>query len=852
MAANRDKIMREAERLVKKGRYDAAIKEYERLLDATPNDPGLINKVGDLYGRLGKIDKAVELYERIANRFEEQGFTNKAIAIYKKINRIAPERLDVFEKLAELYLAQGIVSEATNQLKAVADWYQKQGDLDNAIRVLERLVQIDPGNHVASLRLADLLMKRGDHERAGEVYERLGEMLLGRGRLDEAERLYRHVLEADPPDGRIFLPFCRAALEAGRLPVALEFVREAQRRSPEDPDVAAMHLRILVASGDAKGAVATAEDLLARYPDHGEVRRAVGEALLDVGEGGRAKELLLPVLREEIAAARTDAAQALANRLLRALPRDPDVLQAAISAFEPSGDRETLITLRAALADTYLRTGRKAEAQALYQGLVLEDPENDLFRRRLEELTGEVPEIVEVPVPAPPQPPEPETGPGPVPGPEPEPPFDPKERLAEANVFAKYGLVDKAVEHLHEILSAFPQMDEARERLATLLAERGELERAREVAAPLLERYRAAGETEKLEKLAALVGEGGPAGPAGVSGEVPAPEPPPARPAVPVSEDEEEDILVLDLDEVTAEPVPEERPAVAPEGGIEFELEVEAPAEGAAPEAPAGAQPAPDEELVEITATVTGPPMAELEQIDFFIEQRLYDDALRMLSDLEERYPDDPELLERRARLKAAGVLLDEVTEAPEEAAADLFAGEEEYIDLAKELEEELAEEERMVQEATGTGQQEALLEEVFREFQKGVAEQLSEEDSDTHFNLGIAYKEMGLLAEAIGEFQIAARDPRYRLESYCMIGLCHTEQGQYPEAAEWYRKALALPDLPREARHGVLYDLARVLEAAGEYEEAAQAFEAIAAEDPGYRDVTARLQGLGQRRQAN
>jgi hypothetical protein len=93
------------------------------------------------------------------------------------------------------------------------------------------------------------------------------------------------------------------------------------------------------------------------------------------------------------------------------------------------------------------------------------------------------------------------------------------------------------------------------------------------------------------------------------------------------------------------------------------------------------------------------------------------------------------------------GVLLDQV-ETVEEGSEELFADEEQYIDLAKELEAELAAEEAMVEEATGRGKGEAILEEVFREFQKGVEEQLSEEDADTHFNLGIAYREMGLLLE--------------------------------------------------------------------------------------------------------
>ena len=126
---------------------------------------------------------------------------------------------------------------------------------------------------------------------------------------------------------------------------------------------------------------------------------------------------------------------------------------------------------------------------------------------------------------------------------------------------------------------------------------------------------------------------------------------------------------------------------------------------------------------MEISDSFVGPSMGELEQIDFFIDQELYEDAARMLAQLEEQHADDPKVAERRRKLKEVGVLLEQV-ETVEEGSEELFADEEQYIDLAKELEAELAAEEAMVDEATGRGKGEAILEEVFREFQKGVEEQ--------------------------------------------------------------------------------------------------------------------------------
>jgi hypothetical protein len=307
--------------------------------------------------------------------------------------------------------------------------------------------------------------------------------------------------------------------------------------------------------------------------------------------------------------------------------------------------------------------------------------------------------------------------------------------------------------------------------------------------------------------------------------EVPEPAPAEAAAAIPT------------VDEV---PIVEEAPVVA---------EAPVPVAEVVPPAPVVEEVA--DELVEISDSFVGPSMGDLEQIDFFIDQELYEDAARVLETLEAKHGDDADVAERRRKMKEVGVLLEQV-ETVEEGSEELFADEEQYIDLAKELEAELAAEEAMVEEATGRGKGEAILEEVFREFQKGVEEQLSEEDADTHFNLGIAYREMGLLPEAIREFQVASRDTAYFVESCSNIGVCYQEQGMWTEATEWYQKALVAPDISAEARVGLRYDLAAAYQSAGDVEQAVVIFEEIAAGNSSYRDVADRLSNLGQQRQAN
>ena len=69
MAINREKILKGAEKLVQKGKIEPAIREYEKLLKINPNDVNTINRIGDLHNRIGQVDRAVELYEKIADSF---------------------------------------------------------------------------------------------------------------------------------------------------------------------------------------------------------------------------------------------------------------------------------------------------------------------------------------------------------------------------------------------------------------------------------------------------------------------------------------------------------------------------------------------------------------------------------------------------------------------------------------------------------------------------------------------------------------------------------------------------------------------------------------------------------------
>ncbi|HEY0372963.1 MAG TPA: tetratricopeptide repeat protein, partial [Thermoanaerobaculia bacterium] len=171
----------------------------------------------------------------------------------------------------------------------------------------------------------------------------------------------------------------------------------------------------------------------------------------------------------------------------------------------------------------------------------------------------------------------------------------------------------------------------------------------------------------------------------------------------------------------------------------------------------------------------------------------------------------------------------------------NLFADEDNFFDLAAELESELADEEEVV----SLSEEEQSLEEIFKEFKKGVEQQLDSEDYDTHYNLGIAYKEMGLIDEAIGEFQLASKDPKRAVECASMLGLCFLEKGMPQLAIKWYRKGLEMPEITEEEHIGLLYDLASAYQEVGDTENAQKAFMEVYGMSSTYRDIVTRIKAL-------
>ncbi len=147
--------------------------------------------------------------------------------------------------------------------------------------------------------------------------------------------------------------------------------------------------------------------------------------------------------------------------------------------------------------------------------------------------------------------------------------------------------------------------------------------------------------------------------------------------------------------------------------------------------------------------------------------------------------------------------------------------------------------------EGASTELGDAGLADIFKEFKKGVDKQLGKEDYDTRYNLGIAYKEMGLIDEAIAEFQLAAKDEARLLECASMLGICFLEKGMPKLALKWFERGLKAPGRTEDEYAALRYDLATAHEAAGDVDRALALFTDLYGQDANFRDVATKVRDL-------
>jgi tetratricopeptide (TPR) repeat protein len=173
----------------------------------------------------------------------------------------------------------------------------------------------------------------------------------------------------------------------------------------------------------------------------------------------------------------------------------------------------------------------------------------------------------------------------------------------------------------------------------------------------------------------------------------------------------------------------------------------------------------------------------------------------------------------------------------------------EDFIDLGALVAEELDEKSTRFIVPTSDPQSEADVNfgEMLDQFKSKIAEAIEKEDASSHYDLGCAFKDMGLLDEAIAEFQIAARSTDFRLRAIEMLGTCFMEKEDYRIGLKVLSRALQVPGYTDEELIGILYFIGRAYEALGERKTALEWYERVLGCDLHFRDASERVSAMRQ-----
>src|SRR5205809_4658555 len=218
---NKQKALSSAEKFVQQGKLQNAISEYEKVLKADPKDLTVSNTVGDLYARLGQNDKAITCFKSVGDAYASQGFTVKAIAMYKKLTKLKPA-LESVLRLAELYTQQGLFNDARAQYLQVAEEFLKTRDLEQAVRIFQKTLEMDPENTAMRMRLAEAYIRLGKKTEAMQIFASAADTLRSRGQPNAIEEIVQRMLKLDPGNSYALLLRGRSALDAGDVAGAIK------------------------------------------------------------------------------------------------------------------------------------------------------------------------------------------------------------------------------------------------------------------------------------------------------------------------------------------------------------------------------------------------------------------------------------------------------------------------------------------------------------------------------------------------------------------------------------------------------------------------------------------------------
>ena len=396
MAFEKAKVLKAAEKFLSQGKIPAAIKEYRQIVENDGDDLTALNMLGDLLTRAGDKEEAVTCFSRIAEHYSDQGFALKAIAMYRKIEKLKPRDPATANKLADLYAGQNLVVDARAQYLVVAEAYTKAGDTKRSLKVLHKIADLDPNNTEIRLRLADGYLKENMQPDAAKAFTEAANRLFDNGLFEKSLAAYNRARELRPNDRSVLKGLVSAHTALGAADEAAELLEKAIADGVDDPDVFSMLAQAYIDAEDAPGAERITGVIMAADASNYRRYTEVARLYLKLGQDDEAARVLSLISEPMLASREENDLLELVDEVLARAPEQIGSLRLLAKIHWWQRDMDKLRSTLERLAESAETAGLGDDERYALTQLVRLAPDEQRFVDRLHALGGSLEQDAEV------------------------------------------------------------------------------------------------------------------------------------------------------------------------------------------------------------------------------------------------------------------------------------------------------------------------------------------------------------------------------------------------------------------------------------------------------------------------
>ncbi len=520
MAIDKNAVIKEAQKFAAKGQFDKAIAEWKKLVKESPNDANIFNTIGDLCLKKEAKADAVDAYKKAADILAADGFTSKAIALYKKVLNIDPKKIEAHLALADLNAEKGLTGNALESYKLVADHYKQRQEMSKALGIYQKMADLNPSNSAFRIKLADMYAKEGMKKEAVKAYLEVADVYMSKEAFQDARQIFEKALALDPNSKQVYHKAGIIYYKEGKYVEACKALKPAVESDPSNKELIDMYLDALAKAGrDAEAEeiykkllsedatrIDLREKLFHLYLARKEHDKALAEARIIAEERLKGREAsgekgckLLPGTGAVAPDEGTNAALEALKGLVAENPGFVEARRTLSDFYAKVGCGQDAARELLQAAEILINEGDKDGAKGALARAIELAPDLTEARQRLESLQpppaapGFVIAETVVPQPAPP------VMPPAVPRAEEDPAI--AEAFTEVDVLVKYGLSAKALEQLEGLAKKFPESVPVRIKLRDLYGDQGNVGKAVAHMLVLADLYAKSGVQDQAESV---------------------------------------------------------------------------------------------------------------------------------------------------------------------------------------------------------------------------------------------------------------------------------------------------------------------------------------------------------------